>query len=72
MRITKKLLVAGINVALAIGLSQTAFADHHAEGGFAVALFVNWQRLRAYIAGQFFNLFGVIVRQQQTCVRQAA
>lgn len=32
MTITKKLLVAGINVALAMGLSQAAFADHHAEG----------------------------------------
>ncbi|RVU86352.1 peptidylprolyl isomerase [Leucothrix sargassi] len=31
MTITKKLLVAGINVALAAGLSQAAFADSHAE-----------------------------------------
>jgi peptidyl-prolyl cis-trans isomerase C len=32
MTITKKILVAGINVALAVGLSQTAFAEHHGEG----------------------------------------
>ena len=31
MTITKKLLVAGINVALVAGLSQAAFADSHAE-----------------------------------------
>jgi len=32
MTITKKLLVAGINVALAVGLSQSVFAEHHGEG----------------------------------------
>ena len=32
MTITKKILVAGINVALAVGLTQVAFAEHHGEG----------------------------------------
>jgi peptidyl-prolyl cis-trans isomerase C len=37
MTITKKLLVASINVALAVGLSQVAFADSHAEAKEAMA-----------------------------------